>query len=202
MNNEDWMLQRCGKITASRISEMLASGKGVTRANYAAELAASRMTGKPHRSAFSSASMDHGNEFEAIARIQYELRNGVMVVGTGKEFTQHPYIHSSGCSCDGEVGEDGLVEIKAPNTKTFVDYVLSGEIPSKYRWQMLWQLCVTRRKWCDFVAYDPDFPGEDSYLQIRFTPTEQEIKDLELEVIKFDLEVEQLIQSIISKRKK
>jgi predicted phage-related endonuclease len=192
--------KRIGCITASRIAGMLAKGKGVTRGNYAAELAASRLTGKPHRDSFTSAALEHGTEFEAMARMQYELRNGVMVEGTGSEFILHPFIERSGASPDGLIGDDGVWEAKCPNTATFIEYKLSGEIPQKYKLQMLWQLACTRRKWADFVAFDPDLPEEDGYLQIRFTPTAQEIADLEREVRAFDAEVELLIQTIISKR--
>ena len=192
---------RIGCITASRIAGMLAKGKGVTRGNYCAELAASRLTGKPHRDSFTSDAITHGNEFEAMARTQYELRNGVMVEGTGKEFTPHPFVERSGASLDGMVGDDGVFEAKCPNTATFLEYKLTGEIPQKYRWQMLWQLACTRRMWADFVAFDPDLPEADGYLQIRYTPTAQEIADLEREVRMFDCEVELLVQKIISMRK-
>lgn len=189
---------RIGNITASRIADMMAAGKGVTRAKYAAQLAAERMTGKPHRSAFSSASIDHGNETEATARIQYELRNGVMVIES--DFVPHPQIARSGASPDGLVGDDGLVEFKCPDTHTFIEYKLKGDIPSKYRWQMLWQCACTGRKWADYSPYDPDLLEQDAWVQIRFTPTEKEIKDLEYEVIKFDLEVKALIAAIVAKR--
>src|ERR1039457_1783480 len=180
---------RTGQITASRIKDMLAEGKGVSRAKYAAQLAAERMTGKPHRSTLTTDAMEHGNEFEAQARIKYELKNGVMVDGTGKEYIPHPQIRVSGCTPDGLVNDDGLAEFKCPDTHTFISYKLSGEIPRPYRLQMTWQCACSKRKWCDFVAFDPDLPDEDGYLQIRFTPTEKEIQDMEFEVIKFDLEV-------------
>jgi len=192
---------RVGCITGSRMSDMLAGGKGITRAKYAAQLAAERMTGKPHRSQFTSAAMEHGNETESLARMQYEIRNGVMVEGTGSEFTKHPFIARSGASCDGLVCDNGLVEFKCPDSHTFIGYLLSGEIPSVYRSQMTWQLATTRRAWCDFVAFDPDLAQEDGYLQIRFMPTAKDITDLEREVRAFDAEVEQLIATIIRKRK-
>ena len=193
--------QRVGKITASRIADMMAGGKGITRAKYAAELAAARMTGKPHRNTFSSSSMEHGNEFEPFARIQYELRNGVMVQGTGKEFICHPFVPNSGASPDGLVDDIGMVEFKCPETHTFLEYKLSGEVPKKYQYQMLWQLACSRRQWADFVAYDPDLPEEDGYFQVRFEPSAKEISELEREVRLFDAEVNQLIETIKSKRK-
>ena len=190
---------RTGNITASRIKDMLAEGKGVSRAKYAAQLVAERLSGKPHRNGFSSDALDHGNEFESIARMKYEILNGVMVEGTGKEYVPHPQIKMSGASPDGLVNDDGLTEFKCPDTHTFIGYKLSGEIPRAYRLQMTWQLACARRKWCDFVAFDPDMPEEYGFLQIRFLPTEKEIKDMEFEVIKFNLEVEDLIKKITAK---
>ena len=162
---------RTGNITASRIKDMLAEGKGVSRAKYAAQLVAERLSGKPHRNGFSSDALDHGNEFESIARMKYEILNGVMVEGTGKEYVPHPQIKMSGASPDGLVNDDGMVEFKCPETHTFLEYKLSGEVPKKYKYQMLWQLACSRRKWADFVAYDPDLPEEDGYFQVRFEPS-------------------------------
>lgn len=194
--------ERIGNITASRIKDMLAEGKGISRAKYAAELAASRMTGKPHRNNFRSDAMEHGNEFELVAATQYELRNGVMLEGDGKIYIPHPTIARAGCCPDRFVNDDGLVEIKCPDSHTFIGYKLSGEIPRIYRLQMIFQIACTRRKWNDFVPYDPDLPQEDGYLQIRFVPTAEEIEKMEFEVIKFDLEVEALIEQIKTKRGK
>ena len=197
---DEWNDRRCGKITASRMSDVLAKGEGVSRARYCAELASARMTGKPHRSTFSSDAIDHGVAFESVARMMYEIKNGVMVEGDGKTFIDHPFVKNSGMSPDGLVNDDGMVEIKCPSTHVFIGYKLSGEIPRAYRLQMTWQCAVMRRKWCDFVAYDPDLPEEDGFIQIRFIPTEDEIKNLEFEVIKFDMEVEDLIKKLIEKR--
>ena len=192
--------ERIGCISASRIADMMAGGKGLTRARYAAQLAAERMTGMPHRLNFTTSAMDHGTEFEPVARMKYELRNGVMVEGTGKEFIRHPFIKMAGCSPDGLVGSDGMVEIKNPETHTFIRYLQTGEIPQIYRWQMLMQLACTRRKWNDWVAHDPDLPEEYGYLQVRFEPTAKEITDLEREIRMFDAEIDHIILSIKEKR--
>ncbi|MCR4319718.1 MAG: YqaJ viral recombinase family protein [Candidatus Brocadiaceae bacterium] len=191
---------RVGNITASRIKDMLAEGKGVTRAKYAAQLASERMTGKPHRSAFGSASIEHGNETEAMARMQYEIRNGVMVIESG--YVPHPHIKHAGCTPDGLVGDDGLVEFKCPDSHTFLTYKLKGEIPRGYRLQMIWQAACTGRKWGDYAPYDPDYLEQDAWIQLRLAPTEKEISDMEFEVIKFNLEVESLIEQIIARRTK
>lgn len=193
--------ERVGMITASRMKDVLAEGKGISRAKYAAELATARMSGKPNRKSFlGNDSTEHGHEFEPVASMQYEMRNGVLVEGNGGIFIPHPQIQRAGCCPDRFVGNDGLVEIKCPDSHTFISYKLSGEIPRIYRIQMIFQCACTVRKWNDFVAYDPDLPEEDGYIQIRFVPTEKEIQDMEFEVIKFDAEVEDLIKKIKEKR--
>lgn len=192
--------ERIGNITASRVKDVLAEGKGISRAKYAAELAAERMTGRPHRKSFFTDATEHGNEFESIASTRYELRNGVMVEGNGKVYVPHPQIKRAGCCPDRLVNDDGLVEIKCPDSHTFIDYVMKGEIPRAYRLQMIFQIACTRRTWNDFFAYDPDMPEEFSDLQIRMVPTKEEIEKMEFEVVKFDLEVEELIAQIKSKQ--
>jgi len=180
---------------------MMAGGKGLTRTRYAAQLAAERMTGKPHRANFSSYAIRHGNEFEEMGRAKYQWRNFVSVAGNGKDWVPHPFIQFSGCSPDGLVDDDGLVEIKNPETHTFIAYLQSGEIPKDYQWQMLWQLACTRRKWCDWVAHDPDLPEDCGYIEARFSPSSSEIADIEREVRFFNAEVDQIILSIKEKRK-
>lgn len=200
MTNDEWEKARMGKITASRVSDILAGGKGITRARYCAELAAARMTGRSHRNNFKPPEMEHGNEFEAIARNQYEIRNGVMVLGTGKEFTSHPYIDNCGASFDGMVSSGGLVEIKCPATHTFIQYKLDGVVPKIYVPQMTLQLACCTEPWADFVAYDPDLPEEDNYFQVRLMRDEKAIQVLEQEIRFFDAEVNLLIEKIIKLR--
>lgn len=191
---------RIGCVSASRIADMMAGGKGITRARYASQLAAERLTGKPHRANFTSAAMLHGNEFEDVARTKYEMRNLVEVIGTGSEWVPHPFIKNAGCSPDGLVETDGLVEIKNPETHTFINYLQTGDIPQDYQWQMLWQLACTRRKWCDWIAHDPDLPEQDGYIEVRYESTAQQIADLEREVRFFNAEVDFIVSSIIDRR--
>ena len=199
---EEWEQKRVGKITASRMKDVLAKGKGITRAKYCAELVAARMSGKPHRNTFSSPEMEHGNLYEAEARAQYVLRNVVLVEQDGKIFTDHPFVQNSGASFDGLVGDDGMVQIKCPSTHVFIGYKMDVVVPTDYIPQMTWELAVSRRKWADFVAYDPDLPEEDGYFQVRFEPTQKDIADLEREVRAFDAEVNLLVEKIIAMRGK
>lgn len=154
----DWLAERVGKVTASRVADVIAktkTGWGASRANYAAELIAERLTGVPAES-YMNAAMKWGTETEPQARDAYQFYAEVEVVQVG--FVPHPHIAMSGASPDGMVGEDGLVEIKCPNTATHIETLLGGTVPAKYVTQMQWQMACTGRQWCDFVSFDPRMP--------------------------------------------
>jgi putative phage-type endonuclease len=156
----EWFAQRCGHLTASRIADMMArtqKGWGASRANYAAQLIAERLTGVAE-SGFTSAAMQHGIDTEAAARAAYGFMQDVEVIEA--PFVLHPRLAWSGASPDGFVGDDGLVEIKCPNTATHITTLRDGEIPDKYIKQMQWQMACTERDWCDFVSFDPRMPVE------------------------------------------
>lgn len=154
----EWKAMRCGKVTASRVADIIAttkSGPAASRANYMAELIAERLTGETAEG-FTNGAMQWGTEHEPNARLVYEFMKDVEV--TQVAFVDHPLIAMSGASPDGLISDDGLIEIKCPNTATHLDTLLYGSIPSKYNTQMQWQMICTDRKWCDFVSYDPRLP--------------------------------------------
>ncbi len=156
----EWFAQRCGKVTASRIGDMMAktkTGWGASRANYKAQLVAERLTGIVAES-YSNAAMQWGTDTEPEARSAYAMSIMQEIEQTG--FVDHPRIKMSGASPDGLVGKDGLVEIKCPNTATHIETLLGGSVPQKYVYQMQWQMACTGRTWCDFVSYDPRMPTD------------------------------------------
>jgi putative phage-type endonuclease len=192
----EWFAERLGKVTASRVSDVLAkikSGEAAARSNYRAELVAQRLTGYMEEG-FTNAAMQHGNEYEKFARAQYEIKKDVMVDEIG--FVSHPVIEWAGASPDGLIGDDGLIEIKCPNTATHIDYLLAGKAPSKYIPQMVWQLACTGRKWCDFVSFDPRMPEEMQLFIVRFDRNDEQIAETETEVRKFLTEVESTISKL------
>lgn len=157
---DEWLSERAGKVTASKIADVMAktrSGYGAGRTNYMAQLVAERLTGEPAQG-FMNAAMQHGIDTEPQARAMYELESGLSVIETG--FVPHPTIANSGASPDGLVGEDGLVEIKCPNTATHINTLRGGSIDRKYLLQMHWQMICCERQWCDFVSFDPRLPIE------------------------------------------
>ena len=193
---EEWFAARCGKVTASRVADIIAktkTGYSTSRENYLAQLVCERMTGKPTES-FTNAAMLHGTETEPFARAAYEAAKNVLVDELG--FATHPTISMAGASPDGLVGEVGLVEIKCPNTATHIDTLLTQTVPTKYITQMQWQLSCTRRQWCDFVSFDPRM---DEGLQLFIKRVEYDpiyVAQLEKEVINFLMDVEDKIQKL------
>lgn len=188
--SEEWILARVGSLGASRVQEVISrtkGGYGASRANLMAELIAERLTGMPAER-FVSDAMAHGTETEPLARAAYELRTGASVTQVG--LILHPTIAGTHASPDGLVLDDGLVEIKAPSTKTHIETLLTGAIPQKYVTQMTWQLICTGREWCDFASFDPRMP-ESMRLFIRQVPLDRKFADeLETEVRAFLVELD------------
>ena len=195
----EWLAIRMGKVTASKIADMMAktkTGWGASRANYAAQLVAERLTGVPAET-FSNAAMKWGTDMEPEARDAYEFRTGLSVVQVG--FVTHPAISQSGASPDGLVGDDGLVEIKAPQTSTHIETLLSAAVPGKYNLQMQWQMAVTGRKWCDWVSYDPMLPESMRLFRKRVPRDDNLITELEKEVKIFLDEIAATERALIEK---
>jgi putative phage-type endonuclease len=185
----EWFAIRCGRVTASRVADVVAktkSGPSASRTNYMAELIAERLTGQPAER-FSNAAMAWGTEKEPEARSTYEFYRGVAVKQVG--FVVHPSIDQSGASPDGLVGDDGLVEIKCPNTSTHLDTLLGQMVPSKYVNQIQWQLACTGRQYCDFVSYDPRLPEAMRLFIKRMPRDDKRIAELETEIGAFLLEI-------------
>lgn len=188
---EEWHAARLGKVTASKIADVMAQGRGgapsATRATYRAQLVAERLTGVPYEG-HRTAAMDHGTETEPQARATYILNTGRNVAEVG--FIAHPTIAMSGASPDGTVGDDGLVEIKCPNSATHIATLRGAEIDGKYLKQMQWQMACTGRKWCDFVSFDPRLPDEMQMLVRRVPRDDAMIADMEAAVRGFLAEVD------------
>ena len=192
----EWHTARLGKVTASRVADVIAktkTGYGASRANLMADLIVERLTGQP-ASTFTNAHMEWGTEQEPHARAAYSARTGELVEEVG--FIDHPRIVNSGASPDGLVGDDGLVEFKCPATATHLDTLLAGEVPSKYIPQMQWQMACTNRAWCDFVSYDPRLPEHLRMFVKRVPRDDTYIATLETEVTKFLAELEEKLTQL------
>ena len=180
--SDEWFAARLGKVTASRVADVIAktkTGPSASRENYATQLVLERLTNKQADS-YTNAAMQWGTETEPMARQAYELKRGLFVNETG--FVDHPTIEMSGASPDGLVGTDGLIEVKCPNSATHMETMLTQKVPAKYIPQMMWQMACTGRNWCDFVSYDPRFPENLQIFieRVEYDPTY--VKMLELEI--------------------
>ncbi|MBR1032722.1 lambda exonuclease family protein [Bradyrhizobium liaoningense] len=185
----EWKALRCGRVTASRVADVVAktkTGYSASRANYLAQLIAERLTGSPTET-YTNAAMQHGTETEPEARAAYEFYQGVTVEQVA--FVSHPKIDQAGASPDGLVGADGLVEIKCPNTATHLETLLGQAVPAKYVDQMQFQMACTGRQWCDFVSYDNRMPEHMRMFVRRVQRDAKRINELETEIAGFLLEM-------------
>jgi len=197
---EEWFSARLGKVTASRVADVLAkikSGESASRKNYKMELVVQRLTGKVGES-FTNAAMEWGTEQEPFARMAYEAHTGTFVKEEG--FVDHPTIEGFGCSPDGIVGE-GLIEIKCPNTANHIETVLENKAPSKYIPQMQCQMACTGAKWCDFVSFDPRVPEDLQLFVVRVERDQEYIDSMEVEVKQFLSEVLDLFNQLKARQK-
>ena len=189
---EEWFAVRLGKITGSGFHNLLSkskSGVGLSKTalTYAYQLIAERLTGQ--RDEFGGNRYTNwGNENESLAREFYEAEtfNPVEQVG---------FIEADewcGCSPDGLVGEDGMIEIKCPSSKRFVEIIHTGDIPEDWIAQMLFNMWVCEREWCDFVLFDPRM--EDRKIWIKRVDSNHFF--VETVVKNFISEVEKIINEL------
>lgn len=192
----EWLAARAGKVTASRIADVLAkikTGEAAARRDYRAQLVAEILTGRPQEDGFQNAEMIWGTEQEPLARSAYELSRGVLVDMVG--FVLHPTIERAGASPDGVV-DDGLVEIKCPKTATHIQYLLADEVPAKYEPQMAWQMACTGAAWVDFVSFDPRLPEKSQLFVKRLLRDQKRIAEMEAEAKVFLQDVDAIVRRL------
>jgi putative phage-type endonuclease len=192
----EWFASRLGKVTASRVADVIAktkSGYSASRDNYMAQLICERLTGQQGES-FTNAAMTWGTETEPLARSAFEAYADVMVEEVG--FVPHPTIEMSGASPDGLVGLFGMLEIKCPNTATHIDTLLSQTVPGKYITQMQWQMRCCERQWCEFVSFDPRLPQDLQLFVKRVEFDPEYVAMLEKEVIQFLAELNDKVNKL------
>lgn len=198
-NSPEWEMARAGKVTASRIADIVRktkSGISASRARYMGELVAERLTGTPTPS-FKSKDMDWGHETEDEARQLYCFVTNATAIPVG--LVLHPTIDHAAASPDRLVGDDGLLEIKCPATHTHIETLLGAPIDPDYIKQMQWQMRCCDRAWCDFVSFDPRLPGEMQIHIVRVHRDDALIGEMESETRKFLGEVAAKVAALRSK---
>lgn len=197
--SDEWFAARLGKVTASRVADLMAktkSGPSASRGNYMADLIVERLTGiRPE--GFTNAAMIWGTETEPQARAAYEFLTDAEVVEEG--FALHPTIADFGASPDGLIGDVGLLEIKCPSTAAHIETLLTGEVPGKYVTQMQAQMACTGRAWCDFVSFDPRMPGDMQLFVRRVARDDAFIAQMESEITGFLAELAQQLDALRSR---
>lgn len=191
----EWLAMRIGAVTASRMSDVMArlktkNSEASVRQNYKSEIVCERLTGLACEH-YVTDEMQWGIDNEPLAKAAYEIQVGSDISSGG--LAMHPSIKWLMASPDGLVGDDGLVECKCPKTATHKDYILAGEVPPEYHWQILCQLACSERKYCDFISFDPRMPKELQLFVRRFERDNERIKQMEAEIVKFLAEVDEQI---------
>jgi len=195
---DTWYAARCGKVTASRIADVMAktkTGPSASRSNYLAQLLTERLTGKPPESGFVNAAMEWGTEQEPFARAAYSAKTGEFVEECG--FIDHPTIANAGASPDGVIANgELLVEIKCPTTSTHLEYIFDGKPPLKYLYQIQFQMAVTGAKAADFCSFDPRLPEKYRLFIVRVPRDDKLILAIETEVRAFLSELDEKLAKL------
>lgn len=185
--SEEWYAIRRGVVTASDIKNVLS--KSSPRSTYLYDKAAELLTSEAPEP-FMNSYMQWGIDTEPQAKAYYELV-------TGNEALEVGFVKSNkfvGCSPDGLIGDDGLIEIKCPKTSTHIRYLNSGKMPTTYKAQVQAQLWICERQWCDFVSFDPRIANK--MLVVRVERDEEYIRELEASVGKFVDELKAIIKNV------
>lgn len=197
--SDAWRRARLGKVTGSRIADVLAkikSGEAAARRNYRADLVIERITGKSTDN-FQTKAMLEGIEREPLARAHYEMISGKTVREVG--FVLHPTIADAGCSPDGLIDEDGTIEAKCPQAAAHLDFLKTDKIPGEYLKQINWLFsCMPQRKWCHFISFNPDIEGFEFHW-VRVGRDDALIAEMEKEVPIFLKEVADDVEALRKK---
>lgn len=195
----EWHAARAGKVTASRMSDVLSRARdrkseGTTRRKYKAQIIAEILTGLSQEDTFTNRTIEAGIENEPFARATYEVVTGLDVDQVG--FVQHPTIERSGCSPDGLVGTDGMVQIKCPLPHTHIFWMLGGTVPDEHEPQMHWEIDCCEREWSEFVSYCPVFPAPLNLFRKRLPRDGKRIVELRAETTGFLREVDAALTAL------
>ncbi|MDX1704599.1 MAG: YqaJ viral recombinase family protein [Altererythrobacter ishigakiensis] len=186
---DEWLNARLGRVTASRISDVMMKPATAGYQNYRAQLVCERLTKQP-TDFLVTAAMQHGTDTEPQARAVYTMMTGNSVEEVG--FIPHPTLEMAGASPDGRVLDIGLVEIKCPQPAEHIRMLTGGNIKRQYFLQMQWQMACTGCGWCDFVSFSTALPDE---MQMHITRVDADhglIEEITESVAKFLLEVDTL----------
>ena len=196
--SDEWFAARVGKITASRLGDIMRKtkwGESTYKAKVRLELAIERITGKSASSVTMNQAMRDGVEREPDARRLFEAITQKDVALCGS--FDHPTIINTSASPDGLLrGENAVLEIKCPTHATHAKNLMSEKMPKNYEYQVQWQIQCTESDFAYFASYHPDFPKDLRLKYVKVDKDDSIIKSLEEAVRQFDIEIEDLIIKI------
>jgi putative phage-type endonuclease len=195
----EWFAARAGRVTASRVADIMRKGKSgpsKMRETYKGELVAERLSGV-QEDGFKSAPMMRGTEVEPKARDTYAFMFGAKIQQVG--LVIHPTIEMAAASTDSLVGDDGLLEVKCPNSSTHIQTLLGEPIDPDYVKQIQWGLACTGRQWCDYISFDDRLPPEMQLHRIRVLRDHATILEMEIAVRAFLKEVDELVEELTTR---
>jgi hypothetical protein len=184
--SDAWFAARLGRVTGSKVkllSGVLKNGsEPAGRRDYRTELVLERLTGQRQEDGYTNADMERGVRLEPEALAAYQVQTGELVTPVG--FLQHDEL-LAGCSPDGLIGTNGLLEIKAPRPANHLAYLRGGVVPAKHKGQLIHACWIAGAAWCDFLSYCPAMPPALQTFLVRYERNEAEMAAHELIVRQF-----------------
>lgn len=200
----EWFKDRLGKVTGSKADAVVAKGRtkgseSTTKRNYKFQLALERITGQVVENDFTNKHMERGKELEKFARMAYEVQSGNMVEEAGFCYQKDS---QSGCSVDGFVDDKkGFIEIKCPIPAIHYQYIQGGTVPNEYIMQVIHNFLVTDAEYCEFISYNESMPEKLKLFVYRFYRPVELIREYQIELGQFLVEVDYLTKEILEKAK-
>ena len=178
----EWLAQRAGRITGSRVAAALGLDKYKTRDDLMREMVREHFGAE--REFTGNEATAHGNAHEDDAIDLYERQTGRGIKYTGQHI--HPEHEWLAASPDGLVGDDGLIEIKSRKPKKHIQTVLADVVPPENMAQIQAGLLVSGRAWCDYISY---CGGEPLWIK-RVTPDEKWFETIREVAAQFEVTAE------------
>jgi hypothetical protein len=153
--SDEWYAIRCGIVTASAVGRLITTKTLAVADNddsrrFTEQLVAERITGRVDPT-FQNDDMFRGVVEEPRAREHYG-EHCAPATECGFLLREEPG-WKLGLSPDGLVGDDGLIEVKAPRAKGHIATVIADEVPPPYMPQLQAALLVSGRKWIDYISW-------------------------------------------------
>jgi len=182
--SDEWHDLRLGRITASHFADVL--NKKTGRETYMWDLIRERRK-RERKDSYESEDMRIGTLREPEARDYYQFITDDEVVEVG-------FVELSkdvGCSPDGLVGKDGLLELKCPKLTTHWRRIIKNVLPSEYKPQVQGQIWVCEKQWCDFASFNPEHLEQPMWI-IRVERDHEYIERLSAACATFIVDMETL----------